>query len=124
MSEFFFKCPHCGANLSAEDSMIGTQMPCPSCDTPIIVRRPQSRKIHSSNNVRHRSGTITIEQTSKDLKLRNCLGCLVFMISLLIIMFGFIITENTIVRFCLCIPAIASVIYLIIIDFMVWWEHG
>ena len=39
MSEFFFKCPHCGANLCAEDSMIGTQMPCPGCGNTIIPRK-------------------------------------------------------------------------------------
>ena len=39
MSEFTFKCPHCGTNIICDDSMNGQNALCPNCDNNIILKK-------------------------------------------------------------------------------------
>lgn len=40
MSEFKFTCPHCQQHLSADSSMVGTEVACPTCSGRLIVPEP------------------------------------------------------------------------------------
>lgn len=41
MSEFYFTCPHCNAEICAEDEMIGQTGPCPGCGRKVTVEKKQ-----------------------------------------------------------------------------------
>lgn len=40
MSDFKFTCPHCQQHLSADSSMVGTEVACPTCSGRLIVPEP------------------------------------------------------------------------------------
>lgn len=48
MSEFYFKCPHCKANICAENDMIGEKAPCPGCGKIVVVAKPAPSQIKKS----------------------------------------------------------------------------
>lgn len=71
MSEFFFKCPHCGAKLSAEDSMIGMLLPCPDCGNTVVPRKPnfyekqmETAQNQQKNNIKNDTETDDGQQRS------------------------------------------------------------
>lgn len=66
MSEFFFKCQHCGANITAEDSMIGQTCSCPACENTITIRR--------STNMEKQQASRVGEQKEQQNKMFNSLS--------------------------------------------------
>lgn len=42
MNKFSVRCPQCAAKLKAEDRILGQSVPCPKCQTPILIQRPES----------------------------------------------------------------------------------
>lgn len=52
MSEFFFNCEHCGASITADDSMVGLKFVCPACEKEITVRRTTNFEKMQANKAR------------------------------------------------------------------------
>ena len=44
MSDFKFKCPHCGQGISTGSSMVGREVPCPKCSGRFIVPNPPASR--------------------------------------------------------------------------------
>ncbi|MBM3839150.1 MAG: hypothetical protein FJ398_14525 [Verrucomicrobia bacterium] len=43
-----FSCPNCKQQLEAETSMAGTQIACPSCNTPIVIPEPDVMNVRAN----------------------------------------------------------------------------
>lgn len=74
MSEFFFKCPHCGAKLSAEDSMIGMLLPCPDCGNTVVPRKPNFYEKQMATAQNQQKNNIKIDTETDDGQQRSTLS--------------------------------------------------
>jgi DNA-directed RNA polymerase subunit RPC12/RpoP len=77
MSDFKFTCPHCQQHLSADSSMVGSEVACPTCSGRLIVPEPptsQPRVTHPRSEVGGTCPYCRAEITPTD-RTRVCPAC-------------------------------------------------
>ena len=121
--KFIQKCQYCEKDFPVETSLIGVVILCPHCNERITVQVEKKFDQHPNTPVPEElqittgplTGHVTVEKTSKDLKAGMLLGC-----------FGIIL--GIFIMFASPAAGIAftalSLVVVIIIKIMIWWNHG
>ena len=45
MADLNFDCPHCGQNLTTDESISGEQIDCPNCSKPFEIPKPGEQNV-------------------------------------------------------------------------------